>query len=74
MVTTHSYTNDQVLLDGPHKDIRRARAAAHSMIPTKTGAASALGLVLPEVKGLLDGYAIRVPTMNVSIVDLTFYC
>lgn len=72
MVTTHSYTNDQVLLDGPHKDIRRARAAAHSMIPTKTGAASALGLVIPEVKGLLDGYAIRVPTMNVSVVDLTF--
>ncbi|MFH1334666.1 MAG: type I glyceraldehyde-3-phosphate dehydrogenase, partial [Pseudomonadota bacterium] len=72
MVTTHSYTNDQVLLDGPHKDLRRARAAAHSMIPTKTGAAKAVGLVLPEMKGLLDGYAIRVPTMNVSIVDLTF--
>ncbi len=72
MVTIHSYTNDQVLIDGPHKDLRRARAAAHSMIPTKTGAASAVGLVLPEMKGLLDGYAIRVPTMNVSMVDLTF--
>jgi len=72
MVTIHSYTNDQVLIDGPHKDIRRARAAAHSMIPTKTGAAAAVGLVLPEMEGLLDGYAIRVPTINVSIVDLTF--
>jgi len=72
MVTIHSYTNDQVLIDGPHKDIRRARAAAKSMIPTKTGAAAAVGLVLPEMKGLLDGYAIRVPTVNVSIVDLTF--
>lgn len=72
MVTIHSYTNDQVLIDGPHKDLRRARAAAHSMIPTKTGAAAAVGLVLPEVAGLLDGYAIRVPTINVSLVDLTF--
>ena len=72
MVTIHSYTNDQVLTDVAHKDIRRARAATHSMIPTKTGAAAAVGLVLPEVKGLLDGYAIRVPTINVSLVDLTF--
>lgn len=72
MVTIHSYTNDQVLIDGPHKDLRRARAAAHSMIPTKTGAAAAVGLVLPEMQGRLDGYAIRVPTINVSIVDLTF--
>ncbi len=72
MTTIHSYTNDQVLIDGPHKDIRRARAAAVSMIPTKTGAAAAVGLVLPEMKGLLDGYAIRVPTLNVSVVDLTF--
>lgn len=72
MVTIHSYTNDQLLIDGPHKDIRRARAAALSMIPTKTGAAAAVGLVLPEMKGLLDGYAIRVPTVNVSVVDLTF--
>lgn len=72
MVTIHSYTNDQVLIDGPHKDLRRARAAAYSMIPTKTGAAAAVGLVLPELNGKLDGYAIRVPTINVSIVDLTF--
>lgn len=72
MVTIHSYTNDQVLIDSPHKDLRRARAATASMIPTKTGAAAAVGLVLPEMNGLLDGYAIRVPTMNVSIVDLTF--
>lgn len=72
MVTTHSYTNDQVLIDGPHKDLRRARAAAMSMIPTKTGAAAAVGLVIPELNGKLDGYAIRVPTINVSIVDLTF--
>lgn len=72
MVTIHSYTNDQVLTDAPHKDLRRARAAALSMIPTKTGAATAVGLVLPEMKGLLDGYAIRVPTINVSLVDLTF--
>lgn len=72
MVTTHSYTNDQVLIDGPHSDLRRARAATHSMIPTKTGAAAAVGLVLPELQCLLDGYAIRVPTINVSVVDLTF--
>lgn len=72
MVTTHAYTNDQVLIDGPHKDLRRARAAAYSMIPTKTGAAAAVGLVLPEMKGKLDGFAIRVPTINVSLVDLTF--
>lgn len=72
MVTTHAYTNDQVLIDGPHKDLRRARAAAQSMIPTKTGAAAAVGLVLPEMQGKLDGYAIRVPVINVSLVDLTF--
>jgi glyceraldehyde 3-phosphate dehydrogenase len=72
MVTIHSYTNDQVLIDGPHSDLRRARAAAYSMIPTKTGAAAAVGLVMPELNGKLDGYAIRVPTINVSIVDLTF--
>jgi glyceraldehyde 3-phosphate dehydrogenase len=72
MVTIHAYTNDQVLIDGPHKDLRRARSATQSMIPTKTGAAAAVGLVLPELKGLLDGYAIRVPTINVSLVDLTF--
>ncbi|MGZ8994464.1 MAG: type I glyceraldehyde-3-phosphate dehydrogenase [Burkholderiaceae bacterium] len=72
MTTIHSYTNDQVLTDVYHEDLRRARAAAHNMIPTKTGAASALGLVMPELIGKLDGYAIRVPTINVSIVDLTF--
>ncbi|OGO91962.1 MAG: type I glyceraldehyde-3-phosphate dehydrogenase [Coxiella sp. RIFCSPHIGHO2_12_FULL_44_14] len=72
MVTVHSYTNDQSLTDSYHKDLRRARAAAHSMIPTKTGAAAAVGLVLPELAGKLDGYAIRVPTINVSVVDLTF--
>jgi len=72
MTTIHSYTNDQVLTDVYHEDLRRARAAAHNMIPTKTGAASALGLVLPDLLGKLDGYAIRVPTINVSIVDLTF--
>jgi len=72
MTTIHSYTNDQVLLDVYHKDLRRARAAALSMIPTKTGAASAVGLVLPELAGKLDGFAVRVPTMNVSLVDLTF--
>lgn len=71
MVTIHSYTNDQNLTDGYHSDLRRARAAAHSMIPTKTGAAAAVGLVLPELAGKLDGYAIRVPTINVSVVDLT---
>lgn len=71
MNTVHSYTNDQVLTDVYHKDLRRARSATHSMIPTKTGAATAIGLVLPELAGKLDGFAIRVPTINVSIVDLT---
>ena len=71
MTTIHSYTNDQKLLDLPHKDLRRARAAAVSMIPTSTGAAKALHLVIPELKGKLDGYAMRVPTPNVSVVDLT---
>jgi len=70
MTTIHSYTNDQQLLDLPHKDLRRARAAAISMIPTSTGAARALSLVLPELEGKLDGMAIRVPTPNVSVVDL----
>ncbi len=72
MTTIHSYTNDQVILDFPHKDLRRARAAGLSMIPTSTGAAKALKLVIPEVEGKLDGFAIRVPTPNVSVVDLTF--
>ena len=72
MTTIHSYTNDQVLTDVYHKDLRRARSATQSQIPTKTGAAAAVGLVLPELKGLLDGFAVRVPTLNVSIVDLTF--
>ncbi len=72
MTTVHSYTNDQVLTDVYHKDLRRARAATQSMIPTKTGAAAAVGLVLPELNGKLDGFAIRVPTINVSIVDLSF--
>src|SRR6201996_2278873 len=72
MNTIHSYTNDQVLTDVYHSDLRRARSATQSMIPTKTGAASATGLVLPELKGKLDGYSIRVPTINVSVVDLTF--
>jgi len=72
MTTIHSYTNDQVILDTPHKDLRRARAAALSMIPTSTGAAKALKLVIPESSGKLDGFAIRVPTPNVSIVDLTY--
>jgi glyceraldehyde 3-phosphate dehydrogenase len=72
MTTVHSYTNDQVLTDVMHEDLRRARSATHSMIPTKTGAAAAVGLVLPELNGKLDGYAIRVPTINVSIVDLSF--
>ncbi len=71
MTTIHSYTNDQKLLDLPHKDLRRARAAAMSMIPTSTGAAKALHLVIPALKGKLDGYAMRVPTPNVSVVDLT---
>jgi len=70
MTTIHSYTNDQNVLDFPHKDLRRARAAAINMIPTTTGAAKAIGLVIPELKGKLDGLAIRVPTPNVSIVDL----
>jgi glyceraldehyde 3-phosphate dehydrogenase len=70
MTTIHSYTNDQNVLDLPHKDLRRARAAALNMIPTKTGAAKAIGLVIPELKGRLDGYAMRVPTPNVSVVDL----
>ena len=72
MTTVHAYTNDQVLTDVYHSDLRRARSATHSMIPTKTGAAAAVGLVLPELNGKLDGYAIRVPTINVSIVDLSF--
>ncbi len=70
MTTIHSYTNDQNVLDFPHKDLRRARAAALNMIPTTTGAAKAIGLVMPELKGKLDGYAMRVPTPNVSVVDL----
>jgi glyceraldehyde 3-phosphate dehydrogenase len=73
MTTIHSYTNDQVILDFPHKDLRRARAAAVSMIPTSTGAAKALHLVIPELKGKLDGFAMRVPTPNVSVVDLVAY-
>lgn len=70
--TVHAYTKDQMLLDGSHSDLHRARAAAHSIIPTKTGAASAVGLVLPELAGRLDGFAMRVPTLNVSVIDLTF--
>ncbi len=73
MTTVHSYTNDQKILDLPHKDLRRARAAALSIIPTTTGAAKAVGLVLPELKGKLDGYAMRVPTPNVSLVDLVAF-
>ena len=72
MTTIHSYTNDQVLTDVYHEDLRRARSATMSMIPTKTGAAAAVGLVLPELNGKLDGFAIRVPTINVSLVDLSF--
>ncbi len=72
MNTIHSYTNDQVLTDVYHADLRRARSATHSMIPTKTGAAAAVGLVLPELKGKIDGFSIRVPTINVSLVDFTF--
>jgi glyceraldehyde 3-phosphate dehydrogenase len=72
MTTVHSYTNDQVILDFPHKDLRRARAAAINLIPSSTGAAKALKLVIPEMAGKLDGFAIRVPTPNVSVVDLTF--
>ncbi len=71
MTTIHSYTNDQKILDLPHKDLRRARAAAVSMIPTSTGAAKAIGLVMPALKGKIDGYAMRVPTPNVSVVDFT---
>lgn len=71
MNTIHSYTNDQIILDAPHKDLRRARAAAMSIIPTKTGAAKAVGLVIPELKGKLDGFAMRVPTPDGSVVDLT---
>jgi glyceraldehyde 3-phosphate dehydrogenase len=72
MTTVHSYTNDQVLTDSYHTDLHRARSATMSMIPTKTGAAAAVGLVLPELNGKLDGFAVRVPTINVSLVDLTF--
>jgi glyceraldehyde 3-phosphate dehydrogenase len=72
MTTIHSYTNDQVLTDVYHQDLRRARSATQSMIPTKTGAAAAVGLVLPELNGKLDGFAMRVPTINVSVVDLVF--
>ncbi|MGH8531073.1 MAG: type I glyceraldehyde-3-phosphate dehydrogenase [Nevskiales bacterium] len=72
MTTVHSYTNDQVLTDVYHEDLRRARSATQNMIPTKTGAAAAVGLVLPDLKGKLDGFAIRVPTINVSLVDLSF--
>src|ERR1700759_5280610 len=72
MTTIHSYTNDQVLTDVYHSDLRRARSATMSQTPTKTGAAAAVGLVMPELKGKLDGYSIRVPTINVSLVDLTF--
>jgi glyceraldehyde 3-phosphate dehydrogenase len=72
MTTVHSYTNDQRILDLPHDDLRRARAAALSMIPTKTGAAQAVELVMPELKGKFDGIAVRVPTPNVSLVDVTF--
>jgi glyceraldehyde 3-phosphate dehydrogenase len=72
MTTIHAYTNDQVLTDTYHKDLRRARSATMSMIPTKTGAAAAVGLVLTELNGKLDGFAIRVPTINVSLVDLSF--
>jgi len=72
MTTVHAYTNDQLTVDGSHKDLRRARAAAANIIPTKTGAAKAVGLVLPQLKGKFDGFALRVPTINVSLVDLTF--
>ena len=72
MTTIHAYTNDQVLTDVYHSDLRRARSATMSQIPTKTGAAAAVGLVLPELKGRLDGFSVRVPTINVSLVDLSF--
>lgn len=71
MTTVHAYTNDQMLQDGPHKDLRRARAAGLSMVPTSTGAAKAIGLVLPALNGKLDGIRVRVPTANVSVIDLT---
>ena len=73
MTTIHSYTNDQVILDFPHKDLRRARAAAINMIPTSTGAAKALKLVIPDLAGKLDGFSMRVPTPNVSVVDLVAF-
>src|SRR5437763_14288394 len=73
MTTIHSYTNDQVILDFPHKDLRRARAAALNMIPTSTGAAKALHLAIPELKGKLDGFSMRVPTPDVSVVDLVAF-
>ena len=72
MTTIHSYTNDQGLTDVHHRDMRRARAATMSMIPTKTGAASSIGLVIPELNGKLDGFSVRIPTINVSMVDVTF--
>ena len=72
ITTIHAYTNDQVLIDSPHKDLRRARSATSSIVPTRTGAAKAVGLVLPELAGKLHGYAVRVPTINVSVVDFTF--
>ena len=72
MTTIHAYTNDQVLIDSPHKELRRARSATTSIVPTKTGAAKAVGLVLPELAGKLHGYALRIPTLNVSLVDFTF--
>ena len=72
MTTIHAYTNDQVLTDVYHSDLRRARSATHSQIPTKTGAAAAVGLVLPELNGKLTGFSMRVPTINVSVVDLSF--
>jgi len=72
MTTIHAYTNDQVLTDVYHSDLRRARSATMSMIPTSTGAAKAVGLVLPELNGKLDGFSVRVPTINVSLVDLSF--
>ncbi len=72
MITTHAYTNDQVLLDGAHRDLRRGRSATQSIIPTKTGAAKAVALVLPELAGRLDGSSLRIPTINVSLIDLTF--
>ncbi len=72
ITTIHAYTNDQVLIDSPHKDLRRARSATSSIVPTRTGAARAVGLVLPELAGKLHGYAVRVPTINVSVVDFTF--